>query len=144
MFERYPGRSSLGRLFFAFPRLAGSSFAVAACGAGAAVTSEGIFCFVRADSAMTAWFSGLLALAAGGLLLAGFLTPIAAAIIGAGAVAVGLSLLPPASPNFFDSRSSARICGHHAGRHRRPRTGRLLVDARVFGRREIIIPPHRD
>jgi uncharacterized membrane protein YphA (DoxX/SURF4 family) len=111
---------------------------------GAAVASEGIFYFIRADAAITAWFSGLLALAAGGLLLAGFLTPIAAAVIGAGAVAVGLSLLPPASPNFFDSRSSlvfaVTILAAIAGLG----PGAFSVDARVFGRREIIIPPHRD
>ena len=102
-------------------------------------SSEGIFYFVRADNATTVWFSGLLTLAAGGLLLAGFLTPIAACV-----VAVGISLLPPASPNFFDSRSSLvfamTILIAIAGLG----PGAFSIDARVFGRREIIIPPHRE
>jgi len=111
---------------------------------GAAVVTEGIFYFTRADSAVTALFSGCLALAAGALLLAGFLTPLAAAVSGAGAVAVGLSLLPPASPNFLDSGSSLvfalTILVAIAGLG----PGAFSVDARIFGRREIIIPPHHE
>lgn len=111
---------------------------------GAAVITEGVFYFVRADSAFTAWFSGLLALAGGGLLLAGFLTPIAAAIIGVEAAAVGFSLLPPASPNFFDSRSSLVFVVTMLVAIAGLGPGGFSVDARVFGRREIIIPPHHE
>ena len=107
---------------------------------GAAVVTEGIFYFTRADSAV----SGCLALAAGALLLAGFLTPIAAAMIGAGAVAVGLSLLPPASPNFFDSRSSLVFAVTMLVAIAGLGPGAFSVDARIFGRREIIIPPHHE
>ena len=111
---------------------------------GAAVITEGIFYFTLTDSALAAWFSGCLALAAGALLLAGFLTPIAAAVIGAGAVAVGLSLLPPASPNFFDSRSSLVFAITMLVAIAGLGPGAFSVDARIFGRREIIIPPHHE
>ena len=110
---------------------------------GAAVATEGIFYFTR-DSAVAAWFSGCLALAAGALLLVGFLTPIAASVVGAGAVAVGLSLMPPASPNFFDSRSSLVFAGTMLVAIAGLGPGAFSVDARIFGRREIIIPPHHE
>ena len=135
----------MGRLFFGFPRgWPGASLLLMRTVLGAAVITEGVFYFARADSAMTAWFSGLLALAAGGLLVAGFLTPIAAAAIGAGVVAVGLSLLPPASPNFFDSRSSLVFAFTMLVAITALGPGAFSVDARVFGRREIIIPPHHE
>jgi uncharacterized membrane protein YphA (DoxX/SURF4 family) len=111
---------------------------------GAAIITEGVFYFMHADSALAAWFSGCLALAAGALLLAGFLTPIAAAVIGADAVAVGLSLLPPASPSFFDSQSSLVFAITMLVAIAGLGPGAFSVDARIFGRREIIIPPHRD
>ena len=106
---------------------------------GAAVIIEGIFYFTHADSL----FSGCLALTAGALLVAGFLTPIAA-IIGAGAVAVGTSLLPPASPNFFDSRCSLVFAVTMLVAIAGLGPGAFSIDARIFGRREIIIPPHHE
>jgi uncharacterized membrane protein YphA (DoxX/SURF4 family) len=111
---------------------------------GAAVITEGFFYFTRPDYAHAAWFSGCLALAAGALLLAGFLTPIAAAAVGVGAAAVGLSLLPPASPNFFDSRSSLVFAITMLVAIAGLGPGAFSVDARIFGRREIIIPPHHE
>jgi uncharacterized membrane protein YphA (DoxX/SURF4 family) len=87
------------------------------------------------------WFIGLLAFAAGALLLAGFLTPVAAAVVVAGAACVVCSLLPACDQGPFDSRSSfifgltmlVAIVGLGPGA--------FSVDALVFGRREIIIPP---
>jgi uncharacterized membrane protein YphA (DoxX/SURF4 family) len=111
---------------------------------GAAVIIEGIFYFTRADSAPASWFSGCLALAAGALLLAGFLTPIAAAILATGTAAVGFSLLPACSPNFFDSRSSLVFAITMLVAIAGLGPGAFSVDARVFGRREIIIPPHHE
>lgn len=106
--------------------------------------TEGIFYFARADSALAAWFSGCLALAAGALLLAGFLTPIAAAVLAAGTAAVGFSLLPACSPNFFDSRTSLVFAVTMLIAIAGLGPGAFSVDARVFGRREIIIPPHHE
>ena len=86
---------------------------------------------------------GLAALAAGGLLFVGFATPIVAAIVAAGAAGIELSLLPASTPNLLDSGMSlifgltmlVAIVGLGPGA--------FSVDARVFGRREIIIPPRR-
>ncbi|HTA44946.1 MAG TPA: hypothetical protein VK789_21000 [Bryobacteraceae bacterium] len=108
----------------------------------AAVLTEGAYYIAGADAVLGAWLSGFLALAAGSLLLVGFLTPVAAVIAAAGALAVGLSLLPACSPNFLDSKSSFifafTILVAIAGLG----PGAFSVDARIFGRREIIIPPH--
>jgi uncharacterized membrane protein YphA (DoxX/SURF4 family) len=84
---------------------------------------------------------GLAAFAVGCMLLIGFLTPIVCAVVAAGAVGVGLSLFPACIPSLFDSRISlifgltmlVTIIGVGPGA--------FSVDARVFGRREIIIPP---
>ena len=93
------------------------------------------------DPTLATWCLGLLALAAGSLLLIGFLTPFAAAVLSLGVIGAALSLFPPCTPNVFDSKPALifaltillTIIG--AG------PGRFSVDARIFGRREIIIPP---
>ena len=102
---------------------------------------EGGFYIGEANSTPPSWFIGLLAFAAGVLLLIGFLTPIVGAVVAAGAAGVGLSLLPACTGSLFDSRISlifgltmlVTIIGLGPGA--------FSVDARVFGRREIIIPP---
>jgi uncharacterized membrane protein YphA (DoxX/SURF4 family) len=84
---------------------------------------------------------GALALIAGALLLIGFLTPIVSLLVAAGAIGIGFSLLPVCSPNLFDTRIAlifgctmlVAIVGLGPGA--------FSLDARVFGRREIIIPP---
>lgn len=108
---------------------------------GMAVLAEGGYYFGGSDSTPITWVMGLLAIAAGALLLVGFLTPLAALLVAAGAAGVGLSLFPACSSSLFDSRISlifgltmlVTIVGLGPGA--------FSVDARVFGRREIIIPP---
>ena len=108
---------------------------------GLAILVEGGFYIHEPDPAPALWFIGLSAFTAGGLLLIGFLTPIAGAVVAAGGVGVALSLLPACTPSLFDSRISLvfgltmllAIMGLGPGA--------FSVDARVFGRREIIIPP---
>jgi uncharacterized membrane protein YphA (DoxX/SURF4 family) len=99
-------------------------------------------CYIGEPSPTFAtWLLGFAALVSGGLLLVGFLTPLAAAVIGVGAIGAVISFLPVCDPNVFDSKPALifgltmllTVIG--AG------PGRFSVDARVFGRREIIIPP---
>jgi uncharacterized membrane protein YphA (DoxX/SURF4 family) len=104
------------------------------------ILAEGRFCVGEPDSAPATWLMGLSAFAVGGLLLIGFLTPIVGAVVVAGALGAMLSLLPKCSPTLFDSSISVifgltmlvTIIGLGPGA--------FSVDARVFGRREIIIP----
>jgi len=108
---------------------------------GVALLIEGVWYIGEPSATWATWSLGFSALAAGGLLLIGFLTPLAAAFVGAGFIGAVFSLLPACTPNIFDSKA-ALIFGLTmlltligAG------PGRFSVDARVFGRREIIIPP---
>lgn len=86
------------------------------------------------------WLVGLPALACGCMLIIGFLTPVAGAIVGIDLVAISISVPLASTAVVFDSRA-AFIFGLAilfatigAG------PGRFSVDARLFGRREIIIP----
>jgi uncharacterized membrane protein YphA (DoxX/SURF4 family) len=108
---------------------------------GMTILAESRLYFVEPKTSPGAWAIGSFALGAGVLLLIGFLTPIAAAVTLAAAVGVGLSFFPLCSPNLFDSSLAllfgltmlVAILGLGPGA--------FSVDARMFGRREIIIPP---
>jgi len=90
-----------------------------------------------------AWFVGLAALAAGILMLIGFLTPIVGTLVGVGAIGIGLSLLPASVPTLFDSRTPIVLAVTMLLTIIVLGPGAVSVDARIFGRREIIIPyPH--
>jgi uncharacterized membrane protein YphA (DoxX/SURF4 family) len=87
------------------------------------------------------WLVGLTAMAAGAALLAGFLTPIAAVLAGLGGVGVGLSVLPVCARNVFDSFLAMLLAATILVAVLLLGPGAFSVDARLFGRREIIIPP---
>ncbi len=86
------------------------------------------------------WCGGLLGLVAGGALLIGILTPLAGVIVGLGALGIGFSVLPAPMPNLFDARLSAIFGGIITAAIVFLGPGAFSVDARLFGRREIIIP----
>lgn len=83
---------------------------------------------------------GIGGVAAGGLLLIGFLTPIVGIVVGLAGIGVGCSVFPSCTPTLFTSfvalvfalaiLLAIIIMG----------PGAFSVDARLFGRREIIIP----
>jgi uncharacterized membrane protein YphA (DoxX/SURF4 family) len=108
---------------------------------GVAMLLEGDCYISEPGPTFTTWLLGFFALVSGGFLLVGFLTPLAAALIGVGAVGAVLSFIPTCDPNVFDSKPALifgltmllTVIGTGPGR--------FSVDARVFGRREIIIPP---
>jgi uncharacterized membrane protein YphA (DoxX/SURF4 family) len=108
---------------------------------GSALFIQGGLSLVQSSPASTIWFCALETLAAGGLLLIGFLTPIAVGLTLLHAAAVALSLVPAPMPNLFESKLSLilglTILLSIGGLG----PGAFSLDARVFGRREIIIPP---
>ena len=108
---------------------------------GMVLLVEGSFYIGEANPTPPSWFIGLLAFAAGLLLLIGFLTPIVGALVAAGAAGVGLSLLPACTPSLFDSKISLIFALTMLVAIIGLGPGAFSVDARVFGRREIIIPP---
>jgi uncharacterized membrane protein YphA (DoxX/SURF4 family) len=93
------------------------------------------------NPAPAAWAVGILALCAGGLLVLGFLTPIVGALVGLGACGVALSLLPGCTPNLLESKPALVFAWTMLLALIGLGPGRFSVDARLFGRREIMIPP---
>jgi uncharacterized membrane protein YphA (DoxX/SURF4 family) len=88
-----------------------------------------------------AWFVGLMALAGGAMLLVGFLTPIAATLVGLIALCIRLSLLPLCSQCLFDAKVPAIEAATMLIAILILGPGAFSIDSRIFGRREIIIPP---
>lgn len=108
---------------------------------GLAVLGEGRYYVGQPNPAPWSWVLGCSAFAAGSLLIVGFLTPVVATAVAAVTIGIGLSLLPSSLPTLFDSKVTVvfgftiliAILGLGPGL--------FSVDSRVFGRREIIIPP---
>jgi uncharacterized membrane protein YphA (DoxX/SURF4 family) len=82
----------------------------------------------------------IVAVLTGAALLAGLLTPIAALFTGLGAVSLGFSFLPAPPSNLIDSKMAAILIVIVATAIIFLGPGAFSVDARLFGRREIIIP----
>lgn len=124
------------RLFSAFPGgLAGIALLLLRTVLGAALVFQAIADFGRA------WTLGLCWLISGCLICAGFLTP----LVGLAVLAIGslaLSMLPDAVSYMFDSKAAVIFAFTMVLTMIGAGPGRFSVDARVFGRREIIIPPH--
>jgi uncharacterized membrane protein YphA (DoxX/SURF4 family) len=79
-------------------------------------------------------------LGAGSLLLVGFLTPIVGGMVAVGAIGVAVSWLPGCTQNLFDSRLALAFGTALLAAILALGPGALSIDARLFGRREIIIP----
>ena len=86
---------------------------------------------------------GLLEISGGASLILGFLTPIGGALAGLGAISAILSWFPPPTPNPFYGTLPAIFAAVVAVAVVLLGPGAWSVDARLFGRREIIIPRPR-
>jgi uncharacterized membrane protein YphA (DoxX/SURF4 family) len=87
-----------------------------------------------------AWLTGIAAAMTGTCLLAGFLTPIASGVLALGALASALSWLPPLPVSLLDTKWIVALVLAVAAAVVPLGPGALSLDARLFGRREIIIP----
>ena len=101
---------------------------------------EGRFYLEQAGATTLTWSAGLLAVIVGGMLIAGFLTPIAGTLAALEAIGLALSLVPAPTPNIWDSQTAAILGGTILVAIIGLGPGAFSVDARLFGRREIIIP----
>jgi uncharacterized membrane protein YphA (DoxX/SURF4 family) len=79
------------------------------------------------------WIVALLAVSSGALLLAGLMTPIAGAVAGLTGIVAGVGSMP------LDVARAALVASA-AGAIVLLGPGAFSIDARLFGRREIIIP----
>jgi uncharacterized membrane protein YphA (DoxX/SURF4 family) len=86
----------------------------------------------------------LAAFVAGGLLLIGYLTPIVAIVVALGVVGTTASLLPAYSTSVFDSKSALVFALTILLSVIGLGPGAFSLDARRFGRREILIAPRID
>jgi len=84
---------------------------------------------------------GLAGVASGALLWIGFLTPFVGVVVGLVFTGIGFSLLPVCTRTLFDSSISVGFAVTILLAIITLGPGAFSVDARLFGRREIIIPP---
>jgi uncharacterized membrane protein YphA (DoxX/SURF4 family) len=135
-------RLGLQRLFSIFPGgWPGVGLLLLRAAAGVtAVVGGGVHLSDHGASTPGTWIVGLPAVACGALLLVGFLTPVVGATVGLGTIAVALSWLPAANSNAFDARLSLTLLVVMDAAIVLLGPGAFSLDARLFGRREIIIP----
>jgi uncharacterized membrane protein YphA (DoxX/SURF4 family) len=107
--------------------------------AGLSMISQGRVFLVGVDHTMTA--AGLLMIIIGALLLMGFLTPVIGTLAGMGILSISLSWLPASTQNVFDSRPSQMLAVAMTIAIVFLGPGAFSLDAYLFGRRELIIPP---
>jgi uncharacterized membrane protein YphA (DoxX/SURF4 family) len=134
--------SILQRFFFTFPDgLPGIALFLLRTAIGVAVLVQGEFYLRAVDTSQKHLAVGVVAILCGFLLVVGFLTPLVAGVVGLSALGIWFSLLPPCTPTLFDSEivlgfgATILFASIILG------PGAFSVDARLFGRREIFIPP---
>ena len=131
----------LQRLFSGFPGgWPGVALLVLRVVLATALFVQGAYYLSEPDGSPATWFAGLAGLASGGLLFLGFLTPVAGAVVVLCAAGIAFSLIPTCTKTVFESfvprvfaltnQLAIMILG----------PGAFSIDARLFGRREIIIP----
>lgn len=132
----------LQRRFPAFPGgFPGAALLLLRAVFSAALLLQGV-AYVRGPG-VAGWLMGAAAFVASGLLALGLLTPIVAVAVAACAAGSVLSLLPSATPTLFESPLSLAFGGTMLLVILFLGPGAYSLDARLFGRREIIIPRTR-
>jgi uncharacterized membrane protein len=125
-------RTSLQKLFSAFPT-GSPGFGLLLLRAFVALTlvAQSLTYVKSADSGLLNWLPVALAIVTGGCLLIGFLTPVMAVVIAGGAIAFAI---------LFDHNYTTVSIIILAPAIALLGPGAFSVDARLFGRREILIP----
>jgi uncharacterized membrane protein YphA (DoxX/SURF4 family) len=101
----------------------------------------GIYLVEGANLRLGAWMVSLLAIACGVSLLTGFLTRLASILSGMCSAGVALSWLPAPTAILFDDKLAIFFVIIMSAAISLTGPGAYSLGARLFGRREIIIPP---
>ena len=122
------------RLFSSFPRGSpGLGLLLLRMAVGVSLAVHGGACLAGEEQGRWALVAGLLEILVGAALLIGFLTPLAAL------ASLGLTL-PPLTPNAFGGIPATIFLTVMAAAVLLLGPGAFSLDARLFGRREIVIP----
>jgi uncharacterized membrane protein YphA (DoxX/SURF4 family) len=110
---------------------------------GAAAAQGAAYLAAAADPGPGTWLLGGAALLSGTSLIAGFLTPGAGAAAGLSTTCIAITAIHTGSGPLFDGLAALFVAADAAAVVLLG-PGALSVDARLFGRREIVIPhqPH--
>lgn len=108
---------------------------------GTAIVQGGVYLAKPEEAALWVWIVGLLAIALGALLLIGFLTKVTGLLAGLSGVGVRLFWVPAPALNLLDTNLSVIYLIFMVAAIVLLGPGAYSLDARLFGRREIIIPP---
>jgi hypothetical protein len=108
---------------------------------GVASALQGAHCLAGGGDSASQWLVGAAALLTGGSLLAGLLAPLSGGLVAAGSAGYAAGWIPDAVPGLFDATVPAIFVAIVAIAVAFLGPGAYSVDARLFGRREIIIPP---
>ena len=136
------GEIKLQRLFPRFPGGgAGAALMLLRMTAGLTLASQGASSLAQTDS-LTAWgiASGAVAVVFSLFLILGFLTPIAAGLVGLDVIGMRLSWFPEPTAHTFNTNLPTTLVVAIAAALTLLGPGAFSIDARLFGRREIIIP----
>lgn len=103
---------------------------------------HGAACLSDGPASTGTWLVGALAAVTGALLILGLMTPVSGVMAALTAAGLACSLLPSPSRNAFAAAAPAIAVTLAAVAVALTGPGALSVDAALFGRREITIPPH--
>jgi uncharacterized membrane protein YphA (DoxX/SURF4 family) len=141
-FQSQLRRGTLQRLFSTFPGgWPGVALLLLRVSIGVTSGVQGTFYLAHAGRwTFEALVLCLLLTAGGALLVIGLLTPFASAVVGIVGVGNVIGLIPTPTGNLFDGRLGGFEMIVMAGAIALLGPGGLSIDARLFGRREIVIP----
>ncbi len=141
--EGAPGRYALQRLYSTFPGgRPGLGLLLLRAAVGITATAQGVFYLLGPSSPSSGkLLLGLVLMASGASLAAGLFTPLAGPLVGLCFLGIALSWFPAPSWGLHDARLVAfgMIITGAALALLGP--GAFSLDGRLFGRREIVIPP---